>query len=310
MNPLHRLRYALGIAAAAAMLAGCTGKVGGITLPPGVTPDDIPGHHTFDYTGGEQKFTVPARVTHIKITAHGGDGGGESGGYGGRLIAVVPVTPGEKLFVFVGGAGSQDKAGFKGGGHGSSDGGNPACDRCRGIGGGGASDVRQHGAELADRILVAGGGGGEGGRGSGGVDIAGNGGKGGGRIAGPGRAGTGSGSGLGGLGGTQQAGGTGGRQSECGDSGDDGNLGIGGAGGSAKHIDAKSIGGGGGGAGGGYFGGGGAGAGCASDGASGGGGGGGSSYIELRANHVHGWKGWKETRRAGLIVFDWYPNAR
>lgn len=45
-----------------------------------------------------------------------GNGGGSNGGRGGRVVATVPVTPGEELFVFVAGAGSiVGTPGFNGG---------------------------------------------------------------------------------------------------------------------------------------------------------------------------------------------------
>jgi hypothetical protein len=61
----------------------------------------------FSYTGGEQTYTVPAGVLAVSVTAIGGPGGGPSGGLpGGRaaeVSGIVPVTPGEVLYVEVGG---------------------------------------------------------------------------------------------------------------------------------------------------------------------------------------------------------------
>ena len=79
----------------------------------------------------------------------------------------MPVTSGEKMLVFVGGAGSGSMGGFNGGANG---GGGVApdsyCPRSDGRGGGGSSDLRVGGDKLGDRILVAAGGGGSGGIGS------------------------------------------------------------------------------------------------------------------------------------------------
>jgi len=76
-------------------------------------------------------------------------------GAGGSVKATIPVTPGEKLAIFVGGYGAT-AGGFNGGGTGGSTGGSGG----NGGGGGGASDVRQGGDRLANRVVVAGGGGG------------------------------------------------------------------------------------------------------------------------------------------------------
>ena len=121
------------------------------------------GNKTFKYTGSEQMFTVPKGVTQLTVVARGGEGAGTSmypstntPGRPGRVHAIVPVHAGEKLYVFVGGSGLH--GGFNGGGAGGASGsgsqlGNP---------GGGASDVRAGGDTLANRIIVAAGGGGAG----------------------------------------------------------------------------------------------------------------------------------------------------
>jgi hypothetical protein len=57
---------------------------------------------TFAFTGGSEAFTVPAGVTQVVVDAFGAQGGGASGGLGGRATATVPVTPGEVLQVNVG----------------------------------------------------------------------------------------------------------------------------------------------------------------------------------------------------------------
>ena len=100
---------------------------------------------TFDYTGAKQAFKVPAGVNSIAVVARGAAGAGQAvgkikyyGGRGGRVSALLPVRPGEVLYVFVGGAGSSTSGGFNGGGSPGSD--NFGQD----YGGGGASDVREH----------------------------------------------------------------------------------------------------------------------------------------------------------------------
>jgi len=117
---------------------------------------------TFNYTGGEQEFKVPAGVTSVHVVAVGSEGGTDPGAARGGKGTVVrgdlSVSPGEVLYVEVGGVP------FNGGGSSSllEEGGK----------GGGASDVRTvsigaepspgNEASLNSRLLVAGGGGGGG----------------------------------------------------------------------------------------------------------------------------------------------------
>ena len=132
---------------------------------------------------GSHEWVVPEGVCWVWIEALGasggdaitsdvgdGDGpdevGANPGGEGGRAKARVPVTPGETLFVYVGGEGEDavNNIPGEGGENGGGDGGQPALDDDEaGAGGGGGSDVRQGGIGLGDRIVVAGGGGGAGG---------------------------------------------------------------------------------------------------------------------------------------------------
>jgi hypothetical protein len=123
-------------------------------------------------TGAEQTFTVPAGVTTVEVIAVGGRGGAGGGGtapggFGAVAIADVAVTPGEVLYVNVGGNGADGNAGGAGGFNGGGSSGEPA--GSRGGGGGGASDVRTisrtAGNSLFSRLVVAGGGGGNGGSG-------------------------------------------------------------------------------------------------------------------------------------------------
>ncbi len=172
------------------------------------------------------------------------------GGVGAQVDGEVSVTPGETLYVEVGGDGAVDGGGFNGGG-GASGG---------AAGGGGASDVRSSplsaGLSPDDRLLVAAGGGGGGVLGSAAAGAGGAAGQAGEEVA----------PNEGGGAGTLSGGGVGG-QEHCA-SGGSGVLGVGGAGG---YYDFS-----GGGGGGGYYGGGGGGAGCTTGGA---GGGGGSSLV-------------------------------
>lgn len=276
--------------AALALLPGC----GSAQLPSeqhfATTPARLAHHQTFRFTGAQQSFTVPAGVTSVKVVALGAAGempsNGASSGDGGRVSAVVPVQSLEVLYVYVGGTGSYGRRG-KGGFNGGAKGG------ALGLGGGGASDVRQGGNELADRIVVAGGGGGG--------SFKALGGAGGGNTGGSG--GSVSGNGGGGGGGTQTTGGKGGAPGKMftkswrGHRGKNGTLGNGG-----NHYTFFGIGGGGGG--GGYYGGGGGGGGAAYYGY-GGGGGGGSSYIEPNAQRGRMWRGWKSATGNGLVVLSW-----
>jgi hypothetical protein len=116
----------------------------------------------FAFTSEEQKFEVPAGVTSVEVEAVGSEGGTATteaaGGKGAIVRGTLPVTPGQVLYVEVGGVT------FNGGGSSVfGDQGN----------GGGASDVRKTSigiepspggeASLNSRLLVAAGGGGGGG---------------------------------------------------------------------------------------------------------------------------------------------------
>ena len=217
-----------------------------------------PGSQVFAYTGAVQTFTVPACVTSITVTALGAQGGGTAGGLGGRAIATIVVTPGETLNVYVGGQPTTQMGagGYNGGGAITA---LPCGGGSDGWPGGGASDVRR-GVPLANRVIVAGGGGGTG-------WSTGLGGAGGGTLGGDGAASWIA--GTQGIGGSQVGGGAGGYYSGNGESAPSGTLGIGGNGGP---ISGYCIGGGGGG---GYYGGGG---GYVSAG------GGGSSYVAYPGN--------------------------
>jgi hypothetical protein len=171
---------------------------------------------TFSFTNGEQIFKVPDGVTAITVTAVGGKGAGGGGGlsapgnFGASATAAFNVTPGQVLFVNVGGNGSGSTAGFNGGGAGGVNGSSFV-----GGGGGGGTDIRTNsramsGNTLLTRLIIAGGGGGGGGRsgdnnfGGGIGGRAGNNPDGSGSI---GSMGTGAAPGIGGAGGTRTQGG-------------------------------------------------------------------------------------------------------
>lgn len=213
----------------------------------------------FTYTGDTQFYVVPPCASTINLKAWGGEGG-NSGGLGGYSEGDLTVSPGDTLWVFVGGQGLgvSNGGGWNGGGNGAY------------CGGGGASDIRLNGVSLTNRVIVAGGGGGRTAWGS-------SPGQGGGTTGGSaGQSNVYSCSGTtarayGGGGGTQTTGGAAGSYSAGSYGGNNGHPGVLGFGGGS---DGWNNGGGGGG----YYGGGSGGTpGCSGWGASGGGG---SGYIQ------------------------------
>lgn len=241
------------------------------------------GYERFGSNGSSQSFVVPSNVTTTIVTVAGAAGGagadsGPAGGQGGIVSAALTVLGGYTFDVEVGGQGGNGSTstpysgtgGYNGGAIGSPDG------SCGGGGGGGASDIRYGGSTLpyalADRILVAGGGGG-----SACFSGAGAGGAGGSNtFGGSGANGTaGATADTGGGGGGPSNGGSGGTSCNS-NAGTGGGLGIGGEG-----ATGGGTGSGAGGGGGGLYGGGGGGSttvtGCTGD--ESGGGGGGSSYV-------------------------------
>jgi hypothetical protein len=113
---------------------------------------------TFSFTGTVQTYIVPTGITNIAVDIQGAGGGNtwmSRGGYGGRVQCTLAVTPGDMLYLNIGGAGDDAanlgaSGGYNGGGPGSGNAG----------GGGGASDIRHGGNELSNRVVVAAGGGG------------------------------------------------------------------------------------------------------------------------------------------------------
>jgi hypothetical protein len=287
MRTLEFRRFALCISLAAVLLSACGGS--SVPIATGNTIDNAgaaKGNKTFKYTGSEQMFTVPKGVTQLTVVARGGEGAGTSmypstntPGHPGRVHAIVPVHAGEKLYVFVGGSGIH--GGFNGGGAGGVSGGSGKY-QFTGNPGGGASDVRAGGDTLANRIIVAAGGGGAG---EAIFDYAyAYGGNGGGLSGEAGGRYPLYDAGYGGAGGTQSAGGSGGAggiggSSGSGQPGGNGALGLGGNGGNGSQNSFYAAGG-------------------------GGGGGGGSSYVEPRAITSRMWTGWRSFGD-GQIIFSW-----
>jgi hypothetical protein len=241
---------------------------------------------TFDYTGSQQNWIVPAGVTRVRITATGAAGGlgaTAAPGAGGQMIADLNVVPGNTYYVFVGGKGGSGGTGWNGGGV---DGHGNACTQA-----GGATDIRFPAPGFTFRILVAGGGGGVGANGSGTC--------GGGYGAGTFNANGGPGQTMpsestGGGGGTQIAGGNGGN----------GNFGVspansGGFGFGASNGDYGGAGGGG------YYGGGAGGSGFAGNHS---GGGGGSSYFDIsHGTYISGTDGGNSTTDGKVVIQDVSP---
>lgn len=144
-----------------AIISAC-GSLGSRSALP-VSNGDLPqtSSRTFHFTHGIQRFKVPSGVTQVTITAYGATGGGYSdpsygnpGGLGAKVKATIPVRPGQVLIIDVGGRGILNKRGMGSGGY---NGGGPGGEGA--FGGGGSSDVRTAKDQLADRLVVAGGGG-------------------------------------------------------------------------------------------------------------------------------------------------------
>jgi hypothetical protein len=117
-------------------------------------------------------FIVPPGITALTVKLYGAEGGygnipseiygGGSmrgiTGKGGYINAIIPVTPGQALYLFIGKKGGDSSlntsmgigiGGFNGGGDGYNAG-----------GGGGSTDIRLFKYSLSSRLIVAGGGGG------------------------------------------------------------------------------------------------------------------------------------------------------
>ncbi len=220
----------------------------------------------FGFTGGIQSWTVPFGVDSIDVDVFGAAGGTSTttvGGLGGRVKAKVPVTPGQTLYIGVGGTTVATTGGYNGGGNGVG---------TNARGGGGASDIRLVAStptSASDLLVIAGGGGGAGFHTS--YPTQGYGGAGGDSIGGNGETFSATKS-YAGQGGTQTAGGAGYTSTY------NGNFFNGGLGYSSSSGTYRA-----GGGGGGYYGGGGGYSNATSYTA---GGGGGSSYTTPEASNV------------------------
>lgn len=228
------------------------------------SPNTTVTQQVFNYTGSQQSFTVPLGVSSITVDLEGAQGNGiftSTGGAGGYVSSSISVINGQIIYIYVGGQTHTFPCPppFNGGGTGDWTG--SGCG-----GGGGATDIRIGGITLANRTLIAGGGGSSGSTNLG-VDTAG--GTGGNSIGGNG-GNTAHCSNGGGLGGTQSAGGVFGYACGTGNNGTSGSLGQGGASGGGYPTGAG---------GGGYYGGGGGGYTLAGYNEQGGGGGGSSFSL-------------------------------
>jgi hypothetical protein len=120
----------------------------------------VPDTYNFVYTGALQQFIVPNRVTAIQVKSIGARGGtgamGQVGGAGANITTTLNVTPGQILYIVVGGFPGQSataKYGFGGsGGSGTNYGG----------AGGGLSGVFTSATPAINNALVIAGGGGGG----------------------------------------------------------------------------------------------------------------------------------------------------
>lgn len=124
-----------------------------------VKKPQLPTTYSFQYTGAIQQFIVPNRVTSIQVNAIGAKGGtgarGQAGGAGANITTTLNVTPGQVLYIVVGGFPGQSsipKYGF--GGNGGS-GGNYG-----GAGGGLSGIFTSPSPANANALVIAGGGGG------------------------------------------------------------------------------------------------------------------------------------------------------
>lgn len=119
----------------------------------------LPTNYNYQYTGAIQQFIVPNRVTAIQVNAIGAKGGtgarGQAGGAGANITTTLNVTPGQILYIVVGGFPGQSptaRYGFGGnGGSGTNFG---------GAGGGLSGIFTSPSPAIANALVIAGGGGG------------------------------------------------------------------------------------------------------------------------------------------------------
>ncbi|PQJ08785.1 hypothetical protein CJD36_022285 [Flavipsychrobacter stenotrophus] len=128
--------------------------------------------NTISATSAVNTYTVAAGVTSVTVDMAGGSGGsfaGGVGGKGGRVQATLAVTPGQVLYICIGGVGANGivAASAAGGASVGGEGGGVGGGNSGGSGGGAATSIRTSitggptsVASLNTRLLVAGGGGG------------------------------------------------------------------------------------------------------------------------------------------------------
>ncbi len=147
------------------------------SLPTIVTPTSSPtSSRTYSYTGSDQSYVVPSNIQYLLVEAYGAEGGSNGcydGGKGGYIKTIITVTPGDTLYVLVGGTSSSNYGGGypNGGGYGwacsnfnGCNGGTEICQQP----GGGSSEIRTNADDTSTRLVVAGAGGGAGFYGKGG----------------------------------------------------------------------------------------------------------------------------------------------
>lgn len=116
----------------------------------------------FNYTGGNQQWEVPSGITQVFIDVFAAQGGNSSissgrGGLGGKVRAILPVTPGEILLLMVGGQPTSRTAVY---GNGGNAGTNTSNVNNENMAGGGMSAVFRTSFDMSNALLVAGAGGG------------------------------------------------------------------------------------------------------------------------------------------------------
>ena len=111
----------LALSASGAQAAACSQQISSFN---GTTVTQ--GGCGFGYSGAEQTFTVPAAVTKLTVSAVGAPGGADPSDQpadGGAASGTIAVTPGEVLYVEVGGTGASygdgGAGGWNGGGAGA-----------------------------------------------------------------------------------------------------------------------------------------------------------------------------------------------
>lgn len=112
---------------------------------------------TFSFTGDVQTWIVPTGVNSISVDMQGAQGGSVGsgvGGKGGRLKCILPVTPGQTLYLYIGGQPPSNTAvyGFAGAG---------GTGKANGQAGGGLAAVGESSTlSQATALAIVGGGGG------------------------------------------------------------------------------------------------------------------------------------------------------